>query len=351
MSPNLRQEGPPPLPERFDAVQGLRAWAMLLVFSFHWNRFLDARWPNAVSAAFLSIGGWGTNLFLCVAGCFLHRSLARRPTRYLDFLQKRFRRLYPVYAFILTLVLGIDTLSGAGRTGLSGHWSDFALLASNYLLLPALLQDRLILDVSWTLAYIAGFTLLAPALTAALRPLPQSWRIAASASLWLLSLCASLSWHLFSPRVTLLAAGICVWESLHDRHRWLLVLSLSGLALAAGAHPNVAVVPSLLLAVLAGPHSLRTLLSCRLLQCLGDRSYSFYLCHGFPLLAAARYLFPRLDLWQAMALSPLVLAAALAFSETVYRAIELPFRARRVPAIPQPRLSVLPSIQPREASS
>ncbi|MBI4891287.1 MAG: acyltransferase family protein, partial [Acidobacteria bacterium] len=105
MSPTPRQAGTPALPERFDAVQGLRAWSMLLVFSFHWNRILDARWPNAVSAALLSLGGWGTNLFLCVAGCFLHRSLSRRPIRYVEFLEKRFRRLYPVYAFVLTLVL------------------------------------------------------------------------------------------------------------------------------------------------------------------------------------------------------------------------------------------------------
>jgi len=323
--PYFRRQQSSALPERFEAVQGLRVVAMLMVFSFHWNQLLGAKWPNPFSSWFLSQSNLGTNLFLCIAGCFLHASLTRRPTSYKDFLARRFWRLYPVYAFVLTLVVVLDTLAGSGRTGLTGHWQDLWLLGSNYLLVPALLEDRLIVDASWTLAYIAVFTLFAPYISRLLQSLPAGSRVAAAAAFWLFSLAASYSLHWFSPRVSLLAAGIFVWEALQSQRRWPLVIGLSLLVLALGASLKLALVPPILMVFLIGPGPVRAALSTHALQTLGERSYSFYLCHGIPVVLAGHFL-SRCTPVEAGLLTLAVIASALLFSEFVYRTIELPLR-------------------------
>ncbi|GEM_PF-5565266 len=311
------------LSERSHAVQGFRAWAMLLIFCFHLHYLLRLQWPNAVSDAIVACNGWGSNLFLCISGFFLHRSLSRRSVSYSDFLRKRLRRLYPVYAFILTLVLAIDIVLQLGRTGLRGELSDLPLLLKNYLLLPVFLREEPILDASWTLAYILGFSLAAPLMAAALRGRAARLRLIAVGVAWV------ASWGVLPARATLMIAGMFVWELFELRSRWwaMGVITTSGLAL--GIEVRIALAPALLLIVLAGPEPVRRFLGHPWMQRLGDRSYSFYLAHGLPVLAASHFLFPRVELWQAFALQPVVLCASLLFAECVYQLVEVQFRAPR----------------------
>jgi len=329
------------VPRRFDSIQGLRAWAMVLVFSFHLHHFIQGRWPNPLSAAVLACGGLGANLFLCIAGCFLYRSLCERPVPYLEFLARRFWRLYPVYAFILVVYLAADLTLRTGRLGLRGDLSDVVLLASNFLLLPVFLGEAPILDVSWTLAYIAAFTLVAPQLVRLMRSWSRPVRLYVLWALWMGSwiLCARTS--LMPPRVTLLLGGVLAWELLSPRFSWAAVAFLALPGLILGQPARIALMPAVLLVVLGGVPWLDRILQARVFQLLGSRGYSFYLAHGLPLLAVQQFVLPVLSLTQALALQPLWLALSLGFAECVYRLVEVPFQHARpaessapIPALP-----------------
>jgi peptidoglycan/LPS O-acetylase OafA/YrhL len=326
------------VPRRFDSIQGLRAWAMVLVFSFHLHHFIQGLWPNPFSEALLACGGLGANLFLCIAGCFLYRSLSERPAPYLEFLARRFWRLYPVYAFMLVIYLAVDLTLKTGRLGLRGDATDLVLLASNFLLLPVFLGETPMMDVSWTLAYIAAFTLVAPPLVRMMKGWSKPARLYLLWALWMGSwmLCARTS--LLPPRVTLLLGGVLAWELLSSRVTWASVAFLALPGLILGQPARIALMPAVLLVVLNGVPWLDRILQMRAFQLLGSRGYSFYLAHGLPLLALQQFVLPALNLPLALALQPVCLALSLGFAECVYRLVEMPCQQARhstpIPALP-----------------
>ncbi|MBI5282046.1 MAG: acyltransferase [Candidatus Solibacter usitatus] len=346
--------GPGAPPRRYASVQGLRAMAMMLVFSFHLHYFIQSQCANPLSRLVVRTGGLGTDLFLCVAGCFIYRSLIDGRSGYAAFLAGRLRRLYPVYAFMLSLYAALDLLLGRGEIHGLGQ------LLANFLLLPVFLGGTPIMDASWTLAYILGFSAAAPLIVRPLRRLSSRWRVVALASFWLLALALGSSWGRFPLRVTLLAAGMLVWETLCWRFstRIVLAAAAAGLALRLSPWSGAHLAGSLLL----GPALLHLLLAHRaspgwlsspVLQSLGDRSYSFYLAHGLPLLALVHYVFPRLSLVQLIALQPLWLLCSLAFAECVYRLVESPLSAARHARPEQPAAAPvgwLPDLSPLRRS-
>lgn len=320
------------VPRRFDSVQGLRAWAMVLVFSFHLHRFIQDRWPNPVSGVVLACGGLGANLFLCISGCFLYRSLWRRPVAYGEFLARRFWRLYPVYACLLLAYLAVEALLQTGRLGLRGDVSDVAVMVSNLLLLPVFLGEAPIMEVSWTLAYIAAFSVVAPALVGMMRSWRKGGRLGLLWALWMGTWMLCTQTASVPPRVTLLLGGMLAWELVAERLSWAAVAFLALPGLILGQPARIALMPAVLLVVLKGVPWLDRILQARLFQLMGSRGYSFYLAHGLPVLAVQQFVLPVLNLPVAMALQPVFLGLSLAFAEGVYRLVEVPFRDPRVAA-------------------
>ncbi len=150
--------------QHIPALTGLRAVAAYLVFLHHYNPAL----PNTVANRLLAQGYVGVCIFFVLSGFLIYHRYA---DAYLEgkiwswrrYLQNRFARIFPLYALLLIVTVGVDSVMGRAMS-----WSKFVL---NISLFKGLFDAYKFSGIaqSWSLTVELCFYLSAPLLFAMLR--------------------------------------------------------------------------------------------------------------------------------------------------------------------------------------
>lgn len=351
--------------ERNPSIHGLRGMAASMVFVLHLYGALVTG-GLVFSGGTLSrleglfaLGHRGVELFFLISGYLIVGSLVRHgdATR---FLVHRLVRIYPAFVvphvviFALGPCVGYAWMADLDLPGWLGHF------VTNLLLLPGLFELPLANIVAWTLSLEMAFYLLAATAWLIAKALSPRRKMAGLAG-WLTLVAVLLCRQ---PRAAFFAAGALVWW-LERRHRGLPealgripaldVLGLAGLCLLFERAFAASLVCGLaaFMAILSNRGLVCRLLRTRLLQYLGDISYSLYLWHPLVLFGLKRVVAPATGLacgdptWIALFLGAAI-AGSLIVADLSYRWIErrfawgslgqVPRASRRVDAL-QPRAS------------
>jgi exopolysaccharide production protein ExoZ len=155
------------------AMEGLRAFAVILVFFVHYHScFMSWVRPGVPTADFAyalrSVGYIGVDLFFVLSGYLIYGAVLPASFSYRKFISRRVQRIYPTFLVLLVVYIGLSFLV-PGESKLPGAPMDAALyIVANALLLPGMLNIEPIISVAWTLSYEFFFYLVLPVLVAAL---------------------------------------------------------------------------------------------------------------------------------------------------------------------------------------
>jgi peptidoglycan/LPS O-acetylase OafA/YrhL len=306
------------------SLQFLRAVAAIFVFLWHLHTQLGIK--NHYSYALL---GMGSDLFLCLSGYLIFVSLSRRKAGYWEFLGRRLGRIYPVFAVTLLLYVPLSQALGMERVQSAVH------IAANALLVPLAFGVTPIITVSWTLAMIATFYLVAPIV----HRLPRPYRILVYGIIGVL---------LHDTRAISILCGVVLWEikALHTvRTRWLIVAFAVFVVIRCWPIWERHMTVRGLIAAITLSLVLRVQLSAVPVAIIwfSDATYSWYLMHGPALLAVFRFLRGL----NAVAMHFVAFGAALGATAIMYCLVESPLRNRSTVRIPQPGASALTVWHPR----
>jgi peptidoglycan/LPS O-acetylase OafA/YrhL len=131
---------------RFPGADSIRVLALVAVFLHHSISVLGRGQPHCL----LECSRLGTDLFLILSGCLIHRSLRSRPD-YGAYLLRRFFRIYPVFAFMLLTYIGLLYRFFPGHSKLPIEPAAAArLVIGNLAILPLAFGTTPIIAVSWT---------------------------------------------------------------------------------------------------------------------------------------------------------------------------------------------------------
>lgn len=298
-------------PSRIVPMEGLRGWAVLLVFFVHFNGAFKG-YVNSASllshlSAFLgAVGGTGVDLFFIISGYLIYGAVVRPRFAYGKFLRRRVQRIYPTFLFVSMIFIALWVFSGNDNFKFHGSaGQQAAYVAENLLLMPGIFRVPAMNGVAWSLSYEMFFYLLLPLLLAVTGMRRWSWWVRASFFVSLAGLGILISPMFAHPRVRLVGFlfGIILFEVADRfRHRSSKFLDLTALAAYAGgvgliyAIDRSTLIPEQLVpsvvATLAGVTSfafcglcfhgggvLGRLFSWSPLRWLGNMSYSYYLIH------------------------------------------------------------------------
>ena len=301
--------------KRLRHVDGLRGVAMLLVFLGHFTAvWTQLPRPQGSAGWFLRLvdadATFGSSFFMLISAFFAYGSL-QRGRSFTEFLQARFRRLYPLY-FILSMVYIAGSLAIPRMSKLPSDPHRIPLfLLENLLMLPGLFHISPLMDVSWTLSFIIAFYFIAAALAALFRRwyVPRIWKIIGFSAAGIAWAVAGDRFGWWEPRTAMFWTGMAMCEVTGaittERREWAARMTLPAAAiiilgvwartqlmLSQSATPFVsvlvwrAVITSFTLSALLwfcyfGPQWWEKLMSTDALLKLGTASYSFYLTHGF----------------------------------------------------------------------
>jgi peptidoglycan/LPS O-acetylase OafA/YrhL len=162
------------LKSRLPALDGIRAYAALLVFCVHFFGLYgatvlgvntdNAEWKDLTGAGakacyFLAHSTYGVDLFFILSGYLIAHLLASRETRLGTFLWHRFLRVYP--AFLLSLLIA----AGIGVRWFGHELTPSGLMANLFFLNGLFdLGVKAYNPVTWSLFFEASFYLLAAVL-------------------------------------------------------------------------------------------------------------------------------------------------------------------------------------------
>lgn len=308
--------------ERIVPMEGLRGYAVLLVFLVHHHTLFGGYLASSSLLYALSrfghdIGHSGVDLFFVLSGYLIYGHLISKAPRFGHYLRKRIRRLYPVFLCVVgayvAVSLAIPSVSKLPATPAAA----VLYLAENLLFLPGIFPMEPMITVTWSLSYEFLFYLVVPVLIAVtgMRTWRRSRRVALFIAL-LVGLCAGSYFALNPhPRMGLFIAGMLLYEAsqtskvlefLHPAGEWLAVTVYAAvlilLALFEFSNDRIAFHPDFanrgfvywtaFLAVgLFGftlyainfKGMLGTLFSLTPLRWLGNMSYSYFLLHGLVL--------------------------------------------------------------------
>jgi exopolysaccharide production protein ExoZ len=316
-------------PDRVIQMEGMRGYAVLLVFLVHHHNLFSSYLPASSALFRLSqfgnvIGHSGVDLFFVLSGFLIYGSLLSKRTPYVSFCGRRIRRIYPTFLFVFgTYVLLSHLIPSVSK--LPQELSrEVPYLVENVLLIPGMVDIPALVTVAWSLSYEFFFYLTIPLLITftGMRNWRRSSRIAFFASLVLVHFSGYHFGLLPHIRLTMFVIGVLIYEIADAR--WLKAkLSRQGEILIIGGYlatlfsftvldSNVAfqgAVPEypsiiwtgLLWMALFGltayclifDGALKKLFSYTPLRWLGNMSYSYFLFHGLVLNGVA-FLMARL---------------------------------------------------------
>jgi exopolysaccharide production protein ExoZ len=333
----------PPAGRRHVALDGLRGFAVLLVFCVHGagnaaSAFLGTNLDATAIAALHTDGErllfWlhrshhGVFLFFVLSGFLIGKMWwPRQALAWGEFVRRRTLRIYP--AFLLAFAASLLFAYG------SGNWRppDWPRIAGNLLFLNGLPDSRVMPfnTVTWSLFYEMAFYLSFPLLllgTMRILPAHGRWLAAAGIALPALAVAAGanplhLSWSLlfFGVAAAMGEAGLIATSRRVPvsvvAGAYLAVTTL-GLFDVVPAAPAILAFGTVTVLVLgkccAADNALARLLASRPPVWLGRISYSFYLLHWMIVVLVARWLSPQRDALGAFGSTVALFATAFALS-------------------------------------
>jgi exopolysaccharide production protein ExoZ len=322
--------------QRLLSMEGIRGFAVLLVFFVHFNALYGsyARLHPYLAgpSGFLgSVGNIGVDLFFVLSGYLIYGVLLRRKVSYLKFVRRRIVRIYPTFLAVFLLYLLLSALVRSQSKIHGPFLSVASYVLANALLLPGIFNITPIITVAWSLSYEFFFYLLLPLVVwvTRLRAWPRWSRVCMFLTIWVGYLLYSFSVSRSQVRLLMFVAGIVLYEVmdsawlrtkltrkgemvaictflasmifvyLYDVHSgWFSVFPgiFAGRTVLPGVPtfqgPYKVIILSLscpLLALYSFRYDglLKTLFSWHPLRYLGNMSYSYYLIHGLTLHAMA----------------------------------------------------------------
>jgi len=337
--------------ETVSAMEGLRGFAVFLVFLVHFATLVDPWVENLqlLSRTILAVrelGNVGVDLFFVLSGYLIYGSLVTKVQRFRPFLRRRIERLYPTFTVVFLLYLALSVVFPHESKLPGVGWESIRYISANFLLLPGIFAIDPMITVAWSLSYEMLFYLTIPVLVALLRLRNWPWQWRAG----LISGCCILIW-LYPPmfgghvRFIMFGAGMLLFEL--GRLSWRRYADIIGLAALVFIVTSVRIFAALeiegplrylilgIAFVLLGlpcfcvDGSCRTLFSWTPIRWLGNISYSFYLIHGL----AAKFFFLVLSIlfpphggsaWVVWVSLPTSFALAFFVSTLLFLAVEKP---------------------------
>lgn len=285
-------------------MEGLRGFAVFLVFLVHYVT-LSGPWVAPLSATarvadvLHIIGNTGVDLFFVLSGYLIYGALMTREQRFLPYIRRRVRRIYPTFSVVLALYVLLSMAFPEQSKLPEAPAEALRCIAENFLLIAGFTKRGSIVTVAWSLGYEMVYYLSIPLLIAAfrLRERDVRWRVLFFTTV--LSLSAVYCTAFGGPlRLVMFIAGIYLHEAL-DRVRapanaFAIVALLAAaiatqLPLSAVAKTGMLFFAFFLLGLccFGDPRGwLARAFSARPLRWLGNMSYSYYLLHGLALKAA-----------------------------------------------------------------
>ena len=355
-------------PRQLDALTGVRGLAAWLVVAFHIRVTLIDTLPGWL----LHIGGKGylaVDLFFILSGFVMWHTYGEKLrgagiSGILGFWWRRFARIWPLHAFVLSVVVALAVVLALTGRDVSAY--RFAELPFYYLLIQnwGLVSDLGWNDPAWSISCEMGAYVMFPAVVAVMpwRRLGDAglmlWGLGLLAAIWVLF--RLMSYHTLGQDIPHMGLARCLIEfslgnvlrlawARWQGWRWLPVAAWGVfgalVALDLLVADEMAVVPgafaALVLALASGRGRVVRFFASRPMLYLGEISYSTYLAH-FVLFVVFKMLFvhgagrPHLGLGQLGGFVLIVLAASVA----LYHGVEKPAQkwlnalARRREALP-----------------
>lgn len=288
-------------------MEGLRGFAVLLVFLVHYETLLEP-WVAqdlpllAVARSIHLLGNSGVDLFFLLSGYLIYGSLLTRHQPFLQFFGRRLQRIYPAFTTVFVVYVALSLLLPS-ESKIPQDGTALYLIA-NYLLLPGLFPIQAMITVAWSLSYEMFYYLVLPGMVALLKLGERTvrWRLTL-----FLAIAAALSIYTAlngGPiRLIMFISGIALYEAIHNSELRAnsatgaialivgLACTLWPLADPAGETVKIAVLFVTFfvfgLACFRTPHDwLPAAFSWTPLRWLGNMSYSYYLMHGLALKGA-----------------------------------------------------------------
>ncbi|MEZ4415193.1 MAG: acyltransferase [Gemmatimonadota bacterium] len=149
------------------AMEGLRAIAVFLVFLVHYAALFEVWLPSGSVSAFVSrhmasIGNAGVDLFFVISGFLIYRMLVRRPRPLPTYLGRRIQRIYPTFLAVLALYVVVSWVLPSVSKLPSDPGAQVVYLIQNLFLLPGIFDIEPIITVAWSLSYEFCFYLAVP---------------------------------------------------------------------------------------------------------------------------------------------------------------------------------------------
>jgi peptidoglycan/LPS O-acetylase OafA/YrhL len=292
-------------------MEGMRAFAALLVFFAHFHTPFEARLQQHqwLYSAFM-IGGLsgqaGVDVFFVLSGYLMYGATIKGRAGYWSFLGRRVRRIYPTFIAVFVLYI-ILSFAFPYKSKIPPGAHAIVFLTYNFFMLPGIFPLPLLILPAWSLSYEWLFYLTMPLVVSGLRMRGWTWlkRLAFFGVLFIGIVIvrvypAQLQYH----RLALFGIGIAIWEinrryGFHSRFprftEWallaLLIADLVALGWVQLAGPPDQLpwfwTPSLSLillpfvaASLFGGGVLTSIFSWAPLRWIGNFSYSYYLIHS-----------------------------------------------------------------------
>jgi exopolysaccharide production protein ExoZ len=206
---------------RLIAMEGLRGFAVLLVFFVHFyalfGRYLSTHPFFDSSLRFLgNVGNTGVDLFFVLSGALIYGVLLRKKVSYLTFIRRRAERIYPAFLVVFLIYL---LLSAIFRDENKIHGAIlYACLyvAANALLLPGIFPITPIITVAWSLSYEFFFYLTIPVLIwiTGMPTWKRPFRVTFFIGLWLSYLLYAFTVPHSQVRLLMFVAGILMYEAM-----------------------------------------------------------------------------------------------------------------------------------------
>ncbi|OYV48930.1 MAG: acyltransferase, partial [Burkholderiales bacterium 21-58-4] len=166
------------------SMEGLRGFAVFLVFMVHYATLVNP-WVigndllHAFSSAVHTMGNAGVDLFFVLSGYLIYGSLISRPQKFMRFMSRRVKRIYPAFMAVFLLYVFLSFVFHS-ESKIPVLFSSAAVyLMQNVLLLPGLFPIEPLVTVSWSLSYEMFYYLAIPLVIVLLdlRQRSAKWRV------------------------------------------------------------------------------------------------------------------------------------------------------------------------------